>query len=185
MKPLKYILAPIIFLGLINWSTDFTFVQIRDIPYVVIILTATLLLMALGNEKTSYKVRFRTSIMTVGLLLTFMAMYKGISSEGGIEAIHRLLMISVKPMLLCLVMYPPLSLIAEKVESKWPVKLEEEERSWEDMLSRREREIIELVRKDLSNSEIAEKLFISDLTVKKHVYNIMKKANVSKREDLL
>lgn len=48
-------------------------------------------------------------------------------------------------------------------------------------LTVREKEIISLVAKGLSNKEISEKLYVSELTVKTHLKNIFKKLNVSSR----
>jgi DNA-binding CsgD family transcriptional regulator len=52
-------------------------------------------------------------------------------------------------------------------------------------ISEREREIIELMIKGLSNREIGEKLFISAQTVKNHVYNIYRKTGVTNKVQLL
>jgi DNA-binding NarL/FixJ family response regulator len=50
-----------------------------------------------------------------------------------------------------------------------------------DELTAREREVLELVAKGLTNSEIGEKLFVSPQTVKTHVRHIMDKLSVSDR----
>jgi len=50
-----------------------------------------------------------------------------------------------------------------------------------DLLTTREREIMNLVAEGDSNKKIAEKLFLSELTVKTHLKNIFKKMSVSNR----
>jgi DNA-binding NarL/FixJ family response regulator len=50
-------------------------------------------------------------------------------------------------------------------------------------LTPREREILELIRQDFSNQEIAAQLTIEVGTVKNHVHNILEKLNVSSRRD--
>ena len=51
-------------------------------------------------------------------------------------------------------------------------------------LTPREREITKLIYEGKSNSEIAEELFISESTVKTHLYNIFRKAGVKNRIEL-
>lgn len=65
----------------------------------------------------------------------------------------------------------------EKSEEKQPPDLE--------ILTRRERQIAGLIKKGLSNREIAEELYISETTVKKHVSNIFEKLEISSRKDLM
>ena len=48
-------------------------------------------------------------------------------------------------------------------------------------LTPRELEVLELIGKDLSNQQVAEKLVIEIGTVKNHVHNILEKLNVSNR----
>src|SRR3984893_1511707 len=51
-------------------------------------------------------------------------------------------------------------------------------------LSQREREIVQLVAQGYKNKEMAEKMFISDQTVKNHLHNIFDKLGVSDRLEL-
>lgn len=52
-------------------------------------------------------------------------------------------------------------------------------------LSNREAEVTELVSKGLSNKEIANQLFITEMTVRFHLANIYKKMNVKSRAQLI
>ena len=52
-------------------------------------------------------------------------------------------------------------------------------------ISRREREVLDLLLENLSNKEIASKLFISERTVKFHVSNLLSKFGVQRRADLI
>jgi DNA-binding NarL/FixJ family response regulator len=55
----------------------------------------------------------------------------------------------------------------------------------EDVLTRRERQIIVGVCRGLKNCEVAKELFISEVTVKTHLNNIFRKLGVRDRIDLL
>lgn len=57
-------------------------------------------------------------------------------------------------------------------------------RSERSPLSQREREIVALVAQGFKNKEIAEKIFISEQTVKNHLHNIFDKLGVSDRLEL-
>ena len=52
-------------------------------------------------------------------------------------------------------------------------------------ISRREREVLDLLLDNLSNKEIASKLFVSERTVKFHVSNLLSKFGVQRRADLI
>ncbi len=52
-------------------------------------------------------------------------------------------------------------------------------------LSQRERDVIELLNSGLSNPQIAEKLFISENTVKRHINSIFKKTGTANRHEVL
>ena len=53
------------------------------------------------------------------------------------------------------------------------------------LLSKREREILRHVINGETNKTISDKLYISESTVKKHVYNIFLKFNVKNRNELI
>ncbi|MTI68806.1 MAG: response regulator transcription factor [Firmicutes bacterium] len=70
------------------------------------------------------------------------------------------------------------SLLVRKYSTKEDNK---KEKTKKDLLTRREYEVIGLIAEGMNNREIAEKLFISEKTVKNHVSNIFKKIQVSDR----
>lgn len=61
------------------------------------------------------------------------------------------------------------------------MRMERKREIREDALSRREIQVLELIAEGNFNKEIAEKLFISEKTVKNHVSSIFRKLNVSDR----
>ncbi len=52
-------------------------------------------------------------------------------------------------------------------------------------LTEREADVIDLIYQGKSNGEIAEVLFVSENTVKKHIYNVFKKMKVSNRSQMI
>ena len=56
-------------------------------------------------------------------------------------------------------------------------------RLWDDLLTKREREILQLLAQRLSHQEIAETVFISPKTVKRHAMTIYNKLNVHSRRE--
>lgn len=54
-----------------------------------------------------------------------------------------------------------------------------------DPVSRREREVVDLVAKGLSNKEVANLLFVTEKTVKFHLTNIYKKLGLKSRAQLI
>jgi DNA-binding NarL/FixJ family response regulator len=54
-----------------------------------------------------------------------------------------------------------------------------------DLLSKRESEVLKLVTLGMSNKEIAEKLFLSQRTIKAHLTNIFNKLNVASRSEAI
>lgn len=55
----------------------------------------------------------------------------------------------------------------------------------EGLLSRREKEVLKEIQHGYKNREIGDLLGISELTVKRHVTNILSKLKLSKREDII
>jgi len=74
------------------------------------------------------------------------------------------------------------ALLRRSIWQKTDIKVNfTENRTKKDILTTREHEIMSLVAQGDSNKKIAEKLFLSELTVKTHLKNIFKKMNVSNR----
>ena len=69
--------------------------------------------------------------------------------------------------------------------SRTPVDGETNTQEWSQALTRREREIVQLVRQGLSNKDIAYRLSIRDSTVRHHMTNIFDKVGVSNRQKLM
>ena len=57
--------------------------------------------------------------------------------------------------------------------------------SLDESLTERETEVLSLLSKGLKNREIAEKIFLSPTTIKKHIYNIYQKLDVHSRIEVV
>ena len=75
--------------------------------------------------------------------------------------------------------------ILEKSKIKEKRETKEDDTKRDSRISMREKDIVELVCKGFSNKQIADKLFISERTVKTHVSNILAKLNLHDRTQLL
>lgn len=73
------------------------------------------------------------------------------------------------------------SLTADLVDGLHKLKKRADARERAASLSAREREVLKLVASGLPNRQVAESLFISELTVKRHVQNILEKLELSSR----
>jgi len=79
----------------------------------------------------------------------------------------------------------PRELLASFIESILPELYGSKSLTPEVEISRREREVLDLLLENLSNKEIAAKLFVAERTVKFHVSNLLSKFGVHRRADLI
>lgn len=63
--------------------------------------------------------------------------------------------------------------------------LQEKEGADLSVLTKREKQVAELIKRGCSNREIGEELYISETTVKKHVSHIFEKLGIESRKDLM
>lgn len=75
--------------------------------------------------------------------------------------------------------FPPISELMERDMEYVKKALGESKKI--NQLTKRERQVMELIGKGYSNLQIAQELFISDKTVKNHVSNVLKKMNLNDR----
>lgn len=83
------------------------------------------------------------------------------------------------------VMSPSIAVKTLKLLRKSSDSVQPQNESTENLLSPRESDILELLSKGLTNKVIAEKLFISPFTVKRHIENIYQKLQAHNRTELL
>ena len=75
------------------------------------------------------------------------------------------------------------NIIAKLLKRAMTAPVEEHKHS--ELLSERESEVLKLVALGMSNKEVAEKLFVSQRTVKAHLTNIFNKLNVASRSEAI
>ena len=79
----------------------------------------------------------------------------------------------------------PREVLTRFVESILPELQQGKSLESETGISRRERDVLDLLLDNLSNKEIAARLFVSERTVKFHVSNLLSKFGVQRRADLI
>ncbi len=191
----------IILTFIINAGTGFF--AIEDVCTLVIIVVSNLLLMIIFDyKKNDFEKnikRFRTNVFLVALLISFAEMFSKITDFNS-QATMEDIVLAFKPMVIGIYVYLVFINIAQGHEVKiddGSSKLSKVEYDVIDKsldksikhkklnLTRRESEIFELLILDLPNKDIGDKLFIAEATVKKHVQNILKKADCGNRVELI
>lgn len=184
----KTVSLTIVFIGLISWTTNFRFLKLQDIRMMTIIIISTVILILLGHgdsiDYSGLLDKLRFNLFLTGLLISSFLLFNYLSTSIGYENILSEIILCLKPMLFCLLIYLPGMNILGYLVSKHIEKKPLISKQTLD-LTRREREVFNLVINNLSNKEISEKLFIAETTVKKHMQNILKKADCSNREELI
>ncbi len=185
----------------INAGTGFFTLQ--DVYTLVIIMVSTLLLMVIFDyKKNDYEKnirRFRANVFLIALFISFSELFSLITDFYA-KANMGDVVLAFKPMVIGIYVYLVFINIAQghnvKIDddiNKLPmVKNDVVDKSLDKSikhkklnLTRRESEIFELLLLDLPNKDIGDKLFIAEATVKKHVQNILKKANCGNRLELI
>jgi len=77
------------------------------------------------------------------------------------------------------------NLFVVSIESSTPSRFSRQKIQTYLSLTRRESEIVESIFKGQSNAQIAEELFISEITVKKHIHNILRKTGLKSRTAII
>lgn len=168
----------IIFIGLIQWMVDFKFLQFSDIKLMIVLSLGTLILLLLQNNSKYYKEQFRFFLFFTASIMSLFMMYAKLPNE--LNNLEIVVTISLKPFLYAMLLYFPGNSLLEYYYYHHP-----DQSDWQTTLSRRENEVYALLLNGLSNKEISTDLYIAESTVKKHVQNILKKANMDNRASLI
>lgn len=164
-------------IALISFLIDFTML----ISLLMMIVCASCLIIIRGTEIDYLKSNVTFNLFATAFLFSLINIFRCYTENSNQEITVHIIIGSFAPMIFAFIMYLPLVNIIKSIEAT--INHEEDTKKKLE-LSRREKEVYLLVIEDHSNVEIAEELFIAESTVKKHIQNIMKKANCNKREEL-
>ena len=164
------------FYFIINWNTDFRFFSWGDIRLIIVLVIGTAILILIGNanlhEKLLERFRFNLFLMSTIVTLLFLMSYQP-------DEVTYSMIIVLKPYVYGLIIYSIGFNLLIRFITKQP------DNSRQKLLTRREKEIYELILLGYNNKEMSEQLFIAETTVKKHVQNILKKLEVDSKEAIV
>lgn len=180
-----YVLLLCYFLGA-KWT------QLFDIRMIGLFFAGVLLLcipfLGKNRKQVNWHEVIGSNALTAGYIEAFMLLFSTMStSELMREGLLCEMGLDLRPILYGYILHIVLSRppVPEKEENVLELEKEQPEPLWKSKeLTRREREIAELVARGLSNREIAEELCITETTVKKHLSNIFEKLEINSRERL-
>lgn len=181
------------------WLVDFKFFMLIDLKMILMVLLGTSLL-TLGSYKKGFDLNkllaaARWNAQITGYLVTFFLEFALLSSDYEADILMYGVAINLRPLLYALLLNILFTHILESKKSTIkdiPVTIKQEyieggnldELFVGALLTEREVAVARGILEDLSNKEIGDKLFISENTVKKHIYNLFKKLEISNREQL-
>ncbi|MBD5452058.1 MAG: helix-turn-helix transcriptional regulator [Lachnospiraceae bacterium] len=200
----QVLLSLILYILILAGALHFDLWKLIDIRLILLMVLGTVVLTLPFYEKGISRGElgyiFGRKAIEAGFIQTFLLLFMELQSyEDNYEnksALLRDIAMSFRPLLYGFCMQ---ILFSEKGEEKRGetdlVKSRAEDEEKADLnlseklkaygLTKRELEIAGLIAEGKSNGEIAEQLYISETTVKKHVSNIFEKMGISKREELI
>lgn len=193
-KYFKLVLG-LVFLGFILFLSGMDYMKLLDLPTLIFLFCGTGILTIIRYKKgmpgqAVLKRVKQSSIITgvIGLFIGFMALLtSNMPSEliAGAIAVNLLMVPYTALLYFGIVMYESKLFKSEAAACKESVLQGKEAAGGLTELSERERDIVQNILAGRSNKEIAEKLFISENTVKKHTSSIFKKLEVKSRYELI
>lgn len=189
----------LLYLFLLALVMEFDVKKLIDGKGIVMLLTGAFLLTLpfcrKGVKKGELFNIFGKKAAEAGLIQTFLLLFVRLSDQKGSEELLPDVALCFRPMLYAFCVKFTFETDEEKEEKsgeksgrEQPEMQERKKLTFENCISagltKREAEIALLVCQGYANGEIAEKLVISETTVKKHVSNIFEKTGIKKREEL-
>lgn len=192
-KTVEKLVMICIYICVILYVMKFNILILFDLKLIFLVVLGTLMLTLTAYKRNSISemaeyAAFNATI--ISYITTFLLVFMRLSGDKGYDNILYDTALNCRPLLYGLILNVLLrnEQNTAAVEEKKSDNKIEENNSLTNMkefgLTGREEEIAILICEELSNKQIADRLFISETTVKKHSSNIYKKTGVGNREQL-
>lgn len=175
------------------------FFDIKDLYTVLSLTLSTVLLLVISDYKKAdfnqIVTRVRANLFLVAIMMSFIKIYSSVAYSVTEKTQMNSIAEGLKPLAISLYMYIIFINVITRFESdkqklnenenELNHELNQEENINSLNLTRREKEIFNLILEGCTNKEISEKLFIEETTVKKHIQNILKKLDLANRTEII
>lgn len=183
------IVSVMLYIFILAGALGFNLLKLIDLKLVLLVILGTVVLTLPFYEKDIKRRElwyiFGRKAMEAGFIQTFLLLFMRLQSALGSSGLLSDIALCFRPLLygFCMQIFFSEKDEEGKVQGGEKTDLTKLLKSYG--LTKRELEIAGLIAEGKSNAEIAEKLYISETTVKKHVSNIFEKLGISRREELI